>query len=156
MQINWPIIIQIITIITTISAPLLQVVFANWYISSRNTQPNPKAETKRAAGLTRVKKFLLNWASPIVLFVVNVVGLRIDFKTLHPPLVVRDVFFVALHVTGLAVALLIVAVMLILNLIGRMLDVQGRMADNHSGALNMIDWLATEVDKKADSRRRSK
>ena len=155
MQINWISIVAIITIITNLSAPLLQVVFASWY-NSRNTQPNPKPETKRMTGLTRVKRFLSNWSLPIVMFVVNIGGLIIDFKTLHPPLVVRDVFFIALHVTGLAAMVLIVLIMMILNLTVRMLDAQERLLDCHSGAVDMIGKLATEVSKKADSRRRSK
>jgi hypothetical protein len=155
MQINWPIIAVIITAITTISAPVLQVVFADWY-ASRKTQPNPNPETKRTADRTRTRRFLSAWGSPIVLFGVNLWGLIVDFRTLHPPLVVRDVFFVAVNVAGLAMSLLIVAVMLILNLMSRMLDIQGRMADSHSGALDTISWLMTEIGKKADSRRRSK
>jgi len=155
MQTNWTIIVVIITVITNISAPLLQVVFASWY-TSRKTQPNPKPETKRTAGLTDAKRFLFNWGSPVVLFVVNVAGLINDFNALHPPLLVRDVFIVALHVAGLAAAMLIALAMMILSLMGRMLEVQGRLVDNHTGAIDMIDWLATEVSKKADSRRRSK
>jgi hypothetical protein len=153
MQINWPIIAIIIAAITNMSAPMLQVVFADWY-TSRNTQPNPNPEIKRTTDRTHARRFLSTWGSPIVLFVVNLGGLIIDFRTLHPPLVVRDVFFVALHVAGLAMALLIVAVMLILNLMRRMLEIQGQMANSHSGAVDMIDWLAAEVSKKADSRRR--
>jgi hypothetical protein len=155
MQINWPIITTIIIIITNISAPLLQVVFASWY-TARITQPNPKPETKRTTGRTRTSRFLSTWGSPIVLCVANVAGLINDFKTLHPPLVVRDVLFVSLHVAGLVVAGIIVAVMSILNLMGRVLDVQGRLVENHLDAIDIIDRLGAEVSKKADSRRRSK
>jgi hypothetical protein len=152
MQINWTIIAIIIPAITTISAPVLQVVFASWY-TSRNTQPDPKPETSRAMGRNRTKRFLSVLGMPVVLLVVNVWALISDFRTIHPPLVVRDIFFVASHVAGLTLALVIALGAATFELIGRMLDVQGRLADSH---IRTTNWLASEVDKKADSRRQKK